>query len=77
MKKTPRTYTKEQEAKIVELFRTIENNTIANISKLTGIGYSKVSTTINKFLEKKTRPINEIEVFGAIEIKPNGGFIAY
>jgi DNA-binding MarR family transcriptional regulator len=47
---------KTKEALVLHYFLTEENNTMPNLSKLTGVNQSRVSTILNKYL--KTKKIN-------------------
>ena len=47
----------EKKQQIITLFKTEENNTVAAISKATGIKESKVSQVINKYLKPKIKKI--------------------
>jgi hypothetical protein len=45
---------KTKEALVLHYFLTEVNNTMPNISKLTGVNESRVSTILNKYLKSKT-----------------------
>lgn len=58
-----KTYTKEDEQRIIDLFYELENNTTPEIVRLTGFGYQKVSTTITKHLNARQN-VKDIKVNG-------------
>ncbi len=82
MSTRPKTTQEKQEYDlVVTLFHKLENNTMPNLSKESGLSYAKVNKIINEYLEKKIdkmgKSVKDIVVYGAIQIKPNGGFVAY
>ena len=46
-------YTEEQQQRVVSLFRTLEDNTIRNLTMLTGISKANVNKILDKHLKQQ------------------------